>query len=170
MAAAQLAAALTHERTDDRDAVRLLGQAALTAPGWRSTRAAPGEWSPAALGWGPLYEPHRHPAGAELGRRLCLRSGRYLLELSAEGLAPDAAPAILEVISDRPGAPARRVPLAASGDGFAASFEVHREDAAVDLRLRGGGPILLKAVRLKAVRLKAVRLTAVRLGAQPSNS
>ncbi len=90
MAAAQLAAGLTHRRTDDRDAVRLIDRASLAAPGWHVTRAAPGEWSPAALGWGPLYEPHRHPAGAELGRRLRLPPGRYVLELAAEGLAPEA--------------------------------------------------------------------------------
>jgi hypothetical protein len=150
MATAQLAAGLTHGRTDDRDAVRLVGRAALAVPGWHSSRAAPAEWSPAALGWGPLYEPHRHPAGAELGRRLCLPPGRYVLELQAQGLAPETAPAVLAVVPDRPDAPLRIAPLRVVRDGFAASFDVRPTDAAVDLRLRGGGPILLKAVRLSA--------------------
>ncbi len=150
MATAQLAAGLTHGRTDDRDAVRLIGRAALAAPGWYTSSAAPGEWSPAALGWGPLYEPHRHPAGAALGRRLWLPPGRYLLELEAEGLAPGAAPAVLDVTPDRAGAPVRVVPLRAASDGFAASFDVQPAEPAVDLRLRGGGPILLRAIRLRA--------------------
>jgi hypothetical protein len=150
MAAAQIAATLSHARTDDRDAVRLVGQPALAMPGGRVVRSAWGEWTPAALGWGPLYEPHRHPAGAELGRRLPLPPGRYLLELAAESLAPEAAPAIVEVVPDRPGAPARSLPLQAGPGGFRAPFRVQAGDSAVDLRLRGGGPILLRAVRLSA--------------------
>ena len=31
---------------------------------------AAARWGTDALGWGPLYEPHRHPGGAEVGRRL----------------------------------------------------------------------------------------------------
>ena len=43
------------------------------SPAGERRRPAAGEWSVDGLGWGPLYEPHRHPAGAEVGRRL-LRS------------------------------------------------------------------------------------------------
>ena len=84
--AAQAAASVSHQRTDDRDAVRLVGRPAVRVPGW-SVAVAVGRWGPEPLGWGPLYEPHRHPAGAELGRRLALPPGRYRLKLLAQDLA-----------------------------------------------------------------------------------
>lgn len=150
LAAAQGAAALAHARTDDRDAVRLIGRTALAVPGWHVSHVVPAEWTPAALGWGPLFEPHRHPAGAELGRRLPLPPGRYLLELEAESLVPAAAPALLDVLPDRPDAPARSLPLRAAPTGFSVRFEIRAGETAVDLRLRGGGPILLEGLRLRA--------------------
>ena len=127
-------------RTDDRDAVRLVGRAALAVPGWYASSAAPGEWSPAALGWGPLYEPHRHPAGAELGRRLCLPPGRYLLELEAEGLAPGAAPAVLDVVPGPARCPRARRAAASRADGFAASFDVRAGGARGRLATARGRP------------------------------
>jgi hypothetical protein len=149
VAAAQVASGCALRRTDDRDAVRLAGRPALAVPGWRTTSAVTAEWAPTALGWGPLYEPHRHPAGATLGRRLALPPGRYLLELEAERLAPEAAPALLDIVPDRPGAPARQAPLAWSPSGLRARFEIQPGEG-VDLRLRQGGPLLLMAVRLSA--------------------
>ncbi len=154
VAAAQIAATVSRAhadpeaRTDDRDAARLVGHAAFAVPGWQRTRAVVAEWSP--VGWGPLYEPHRHPAGAELGRRLRLPAGRYVLELVGEGLAPGTTPATLRVSEDRPGAPERAFPFTARGAGFAAPFDVRMGEAAVDLRLLGGGPVLVRAVRLRA--------------------
>ncbi len=150
MAAAQVAAGATRQRTDDRDAVRLIGRPALAVPGWRPSPSATAEWSPAALGWGPLYEPHRHPAGAELGRRLRLRPGRYRIELAAEDLAPGSASAVLAILPDRPGASRRETWLRPHEGGFAATFEVGQGEPAVALLLSGGGPLLLRAVRLAA--------------------
>ena len=113
------------------------------------TRAAPGEWSPAALGWGPLYEPHRHPAGAELGRRLRLPPGRYLLELAAEGLAPEAAPAVLDVVPDRPGAPVRVAPLRGRTRRFRGVVRGPADGARGRLAAAGGRPHPLEgAMRL----------------------
>ncbi len=150
MGAAQLAAGWTHARTDDRDAVRLVGRPALAVPGWFVTRAAPGEWSPEVLGWGPLYEPYRHPAGVELGRRLRLSPGRYRLFLRGQDLAPGMPPAVVEVLPDRPGAPGRVTPLRSASGGFETSIVVQATDPAIDVRLRGGGPMLLKGIRLTA--------------------
>jgi hypothetical protein len=53
---AHAAATISHARTDDRDAVRLVGRTAVTVPGWRA-RSSVGQWAPEALGWGPVYEP-----------------------------------------------------------------------------------------------------------------
>ena len=51
-------------RTGGRDAVRVVGRPAVRVPGWALTRAADGVWGHSrTCGWGPLYEPHRHPDG-----------------------------------------------------------------------------------------------------------
>lgn len=146
--AAQVAATVSHETTEDRDAVRLVGRPALAVPGWTVDRASPASWGADVLGWGPLYEPHRHPAGADLGRRLPLPAGRYRLlvrtgDVGSTGEAPG-----LEVVPDQPGAPARRVPLVPRDGGFEAGFEVRPGERAVSLRLHGGGPILVRGLRL----------------------
>ncbi len=148
--AAQVAASSTHARTDDRDAVRLIGRPALAVPGWFLVRSVGAEWTSDCLGWGPLYEPHRHPLGAELGRRLPLGTGGYAVELEAERLSPGSEGAVLELTPDEPGTPAARVsPLRPGPRGLAGSFEVRLGESAVGLRLRGGGPMLLKAVHLR---------------------
>jgi hypothetical protein len=144
--AGEAAAALSRGRTDDRDTVRLVGRPALKVPGWQ-TAAAQGEWRPEALGWGPLYEPHRFPDGAEVGRRLPLPAGRYRLTVVGDVLGM-GAPTVV-VAPDRPLAPprwtvARRVP-----EGWEADFEVRAGDRAVGLSLRGGGAILLRELRLR---------------------
>jgi hypothetical protein len=144
--AGEAAAALSRGRTDDRDTVRLVGRPALKVPGWQ-TAAAQGEWRPEALGWGPLYEPHRFPDGAEVGRRLPLPAGRYRLTVVGDVLGM-GAPTVV-VAPDRPLAPprwtvARRVP-----EGWEADFEVRAGDRAVGLSLRGGGVILLRELRLR---------------------
>ncbi len=150
VASAQLAAGLTHARTGDRDAVRLVGRPALAAAGWSVTSSVVAEWSTSALGWGPLYEPHRYPSGADLGRRLPLAPGRYRLDLDGQSLAAGAASPLLEVAPDRPGAPSRLVSLRAGPNGFWGTLDVRPGDRAVGLRLRGGGPILVRALRLSA--------------------
>jgi hypothetical protein len=144
--AGQAAASLSRSRTDDRDAVRLLGRPAVAVPGFRFTTAVSGEWSPDGLGWGPLYEPHRHPVGAEVGRRLALPAGRYRLSLAADALGP-GDPTIV-VAPDRPGAPARWRSARPVPGGWEADFAVLPGERAVSLSVRGGGPMLLKGLRL----------------------
>jgi hypothetical protein len=146
--AAQSAATVSRARTDDRDAVRLVGSRALGVPGWQVAPAV-GEWSPDALGWGPLYEPHRFPDGAEIGRRLPLRPGRYRLSLIGEALG--GAPPAVAVCPDRPGAPIRLSRTRPVAGGFEAEVEVREGERAVGLWLRGGGAMLLKRLRLSGV-------------------
>ena len=148
MAAAQGAAALTEVRTGDRDAVRLVGRPALAVPRLSFSEAAEARWSPEPAGWGPLYEPHRHPAGAEVGRRLPLAPGRYELRLHADVLSP-AGPPWLETAPEPPGSPVRRQRLASAPGGLGASFEVRPGEKAVTLRLRGGSPLLVEAFFLR---------------------
>jgi hypothetical protein len=146
--AGQAAATVTHARTDDRDAVRLVGRPAVRLPGWSAEARVSASWAPEALGWGPLYEPHRVPDGAELGRRLPLPAGRYRLTLLGEALSPDRAFPPLLIAPDRPGAPDRASAARPTPWGGEADFDVRPGERAVSLRLRGGGPILLKSLRL----------------------
>jgi hypothetical protein len=150
VAAAQIAAMIAEPRTADRDAVRLVGRPALAVPGWTPVASAEGEWGSEPLGWGPLYEPHRHPAGAALGRRLPLPAGAYDLVLEGEVLGPGTSAAWLEVVPDAPGSPGRRVPLVPHPRGLAAAFEVPSGAHAVTLRAGGGAPLLLERIRLRA--------------------
>jgi hypothetical protein len=146
--AGQVAAMATHARTGDRDAVRLVGRPGVRVPGWSAEARVTGEWTPEELGWGPVYEPHRAHDGAEVGRRLPLPAGRYRLSLVGETLAPDGAGPPLVVVPDRPGAAARVCPARPGPSGWEAEFEVRPGERAVSLRLRGGGPILLRGLRL----------------------
>lgn len=152
LVAAAGASALSEGRTGGRDAVRLVGRPALAIPGWRVTFRADGEWGPADLRWGTLYEPHRHPDGAEIGARLDLPPGRYRIDLDVEwpGFAGEVSgpgPPRLEV---RPEGAASgrayefaRVPL-----GLTGVFEVLPSDPAVSVRLRGGSALTLVGIRL----------------------
>jgi hypothetical protein len=146
--AAQAAAAVTHARTDERDAVRLVGRPAVRVPGWSADPHVSGEWTPEALGWGPLYEPQRLPDGAEVGRRLPLPAGRYRLSLLGDALSRERAFPPLVIAPDRPGAPERVSPARPTPSGGEADFDVRPGERAVSLRLRGGGPILLRGLRL----------------------
>jgi hypothetical protein len=146
VATGQAAAALSHQRTDDRDAVRLVGRDVVHVPRLGVGPAA-AAWGTEALGWGPLYEPHRHPEGAELGRRLCLPAGRYRLALSGESLG--GQPPDLEVAPDRPQAPARVSRVRVVPGGLEAEFSVLPGEEASSLRLRGGGPALVRGLVLR---------------------
>lgn len=147
--AAQAAALVSARATPDRDAVRVVGLPAVAVPGWRAAARTVAIWEPRGLDWGPLYEPHRHPGGATVGRRLPLPIGAYRLELGGERLSATGTPWLV-VAPDRPGAPWRRAPFGLRDGSWSASFELRPGDGAVDLRLLGGGPILLKSLRLEA--------------------
>jgi hypothetical protein len=145
VAAAATASVLSEGRTGGRDAVRLVGRCALSIPGWRVTPAADGVWDHRVLGWGTLYEPHRHPDGAEIGARLNLPAGRYRIDVEVELLGSDRPR--LEV---RPEGRASgrayefaRVPLGLSG-----AFEILPSDPPVSLRLRDGSALTLSRIRL----------------------
>jgi hypothetical protein len=144
--AAQVAAGVSRARTDDRDASRLVGREALMLPGWRAGPAV-GEWPLEALGWGPLYEPHRFPDGAEVGRRLPLPAGRYRIGLHGQPLG--ATPPTVMVVPDRPGPPFRLFLTRAAAEGWEADVEVRPGEGAVSLRLRGGGAMLLKGLSVQ---------------------
>jgi hypothetical protein len=145
MAAAQAAAALTDTRTDDRDAVRLVGRPAVGLPELSYARSVEAVWAADSLSWGPAYEPHRHPGGAELGRRLPLPPGRYELRAEAQVLSPEPSLPWLETDPDRPVAP-RSALLALRGppSGVGGTVEVRPGDHGVTLRLREGGPLLVE--------------------------
>jgi hypothetical protein len=135
--------------TDDRDAVRVIDRPALATPGWHLTTMPPARWRVEPLGWGPLYEPHRFPEGAELGRRLPLPSGRYELMLMADrvGGPSDALP-VLETRPEPAGSP-RTYPFNEIGQGWLGTFEVGPDESAATLLLRGGEPMLLKGIELR---------------------
>ncbi|MEE8218810.1 MAG: hypothetical protein V3S03_07560 [Vicinamibacteria bacterium] len=149
IAAAQIAAWTAEPRTRDRDSVRLVGRPALAVPGWTGVGSAEGEWGLSALDWGPLYEPHRHPEGATLGRRLAVPAGTYELRVAGQLLAAGPPWPELEVVPDAPGSPLRRVPLEPHPEGLVATVTVRADERAVTLRMRGGGPILVEGIRLR---------------------
>jgi hypothetical protein len=143
--AAATASSLSESRTGGRDAVRLIGRAAVPIPGWRPTRSADGVWDPSVLRWGTLYEPHRHPDGAEIGARLDLPPGRYRIDLDAEVLGPDRP--LLEV---RPEgiASGRTYEFTRVPQGLSGVFEIQPSDRPVSLRLREGSALTLARIRL----------------------
>ncbi len=143
LAAAGTASSLSHAKSGGRDAVRLVARPTLAVPGWALSRASAARWGPEALEWGPLFEPHRHPEGVAIGERLPLPPGSYRLRLEGEALSPLPN---LEIQPDRPGSPWR---FAERQGGDDWTVEVHETDGPVTLRLRGGGPFLLRAVELR---------------------
>jgi hypothetical protein len=145
--AAALASLVSDGRTRGRDAVRIVGRAALAVPGWSVSRQSNAEWLPTDLAWGPLYEPHRHPDGVELGSRLSLRPGAYRVTLALQDLAPGSAPPSLDLRSEG-GPPARTFGWSRGAGCLQSSFDVTAADRAVTLVLRGGGPFLLERIIL----------------------
>jgi hypothetical protein len=144
LAASAVASSLGTERSGGRDAVRLLERTAVGLPAGPVVRGT-ARWSPAELRWGPLYEPHRHPDGAEIGSRLALPGGDYTLELDVEGVPSRLPPPVLEarsaggvvtgeLLEDPPGT--LRGGFRPAGGG------------PVTILLRGGGPLILKEIRL----------------------
>jgi hypothetical protein len=151
MVAAQTASWRTQGSTGDRDAVRVVGRKAMSLPGWNVVPAAAAEWGCDALGWGPLYEPHRHPDGADLGRRLPLRVGRYVVVIDSADLGGSGAGPKIVMASDRPRAPLRIKPLEPGARGWSATFDVLPGEHAMTLRILGGRPLLIRGLRLEAL-------------------
>jgi hypothetical protein len=144
--AAGIASRLSTAHTEGRDAVRVIGRPALAVPGWRPIGRAPAVWTTAALSWGPLYEPHRAPAGAVIGGRLPLPPGQYAIAIGGE-VVPSALPP--PVLSSGPDTgPVRTDALIATPDGLAGTFAVS-DDQATTLWLRSGGPFIVKDIRLE---------------------
>jgi len=148
LAATGTASLLSTHRTAGRDAVRLIGRTALSVPGWRAA-AFPSAWEPRDLTWGPLYEPHRHPAGAAVGERLALPAGTYGLEVEVDEVAPELSPPILVV---QPGGPraSRVVPMTQRPGARSATFDVRAGESAVTLSLKDGGPFVIRRIGLSA--------------------
>jgi hypothetical protein len=142
-----LAAWLMGARSGPRDAVRLVGRAALELPAGRIQLPAIAAWPASALGWGPAYEPHRHPGGALIGGRLPLAPGLYRLTLEAEVLGPDLPG--LSVRSGGRTAETWDTSLAATPRGLTGAFRVGSDEPAVTLALRRGGPLVIREVRLE---------------------
>jgi hypothetical protein len=147
MAAAGAASQLSPAVTFGRDAARLTGSHALAVPGWRSSTAA--RWGPEALDWGPLYEPHRYPAGATLGARLRLAAGEYVLSIEIDPSLPVQGSPELEVRPEAREAAVRVVELRPSHSGWTAGFDVRSgEQDGLRLALRGGPPFFLRTLVL----------------------
>jgi hypothetical protein len=144
LAAAAIAGRIGSEPSHGRDAVRLIGRTAVVVPAGPLLRGD-SSWPVADVGWGPLYEPHRHPDGAEIGSRLLLPAGEYAIEIAAFRV-PSSLPAPdLEV---RGPAGPLRAPLVEQAGLLSGRF---RQPAAtqVTLVLTGGGPFILKEMRLR---------------------
>ena len=96
------------------------------------------------MGWGPLYEPHRHPGGAAIGSRLSLPAGEYGVEIGGERV-PSGLP--LPALEIRATEGPSHVLLTESGTGLAGAFS-RPARGPVTLALLGGGPFILKEIRL----------------------
>jgi len=144
LAASAVASHLGAVRSRGRDAVRLVERTAVVLPAGPVVRGE-AAWPATELAWGPLYEPHRHPGGAEIGARLVLPEGDYELEIDVERVPSSLPPPVLEV---RSAAPASGGALQGSDGTLRGEFRLARRDTA-SLALRGGGPLILKEIRLR---------------------
>ena len=142
-----VASSLSHVRTGGRDAARLLGSPAVAIPGWRWMASAEACWGPREVAWGNVYEPHRHPSGAEIGSRLALAPGSYLFKLQAR-LLTEHPPALSVRAEGGIGPSAPTMPLDKSN--LSGKFQVEPEARAVSLFLMDGGAVMWDAVCLQA--------------------
>jgi hypothetical protein len=142
LAASGAATGLGEGKSDGREAVRLVGRRAVALPGFTGWARAPGVWGPESLEWGPLYEPHRHPGGVELGSRFALPPARYRLSLRADVLGTQPPPELSVA--------GRAVPFQETSDGWEGRFEVEEGLREETLLLLGGPPFLLKEITLEA--------------------
>ncbi len=117
--------------SEGRDAVRLIGRRAL--PWCESVATA--TWDTRDLRVGRRYE----GAGATLGNRLRLPSGRYRVVLDVAGKGAGTEPLI--ELRTAAGSSQRIV-------GFEAEFYLGQRETETQLRLHGGGPFDLRGVTL----------------------
>lgn len=148
LAAAGSASWLSQARTGGRDAVRLLGRAAIAVPAFRTVAAAPARWSPADAGLLPLYEPHRYPDGAEIGSRLSLPPGSFHLKVDAEALSAVPTAPRLDVLGEGRTPSRRSYSMSREENGVGGVFAVGPGEKAASLRLLGGPPLVLRELRL----------------------
>jgi hypothetical protein len=148
LAAAGGASLLSTHRTAGRDAVRLIGRTAVSVPGWSLLRRAGAAWGPSDLGWGPLYEPHRHPGGAAVGERLSLPAGRYFIRVDGDDVAPEMPAPSLVIRPDGQG-PSRSVPMENAPGARVGGFDARAGEGPVTLLLDDGGPFVVKGVSLE---------------------
>lgn len=144
--ASGVASRFSTAHTEGRDAVRVVGGPALAVPGWRLVSRSPAVWTTAALGWGPVYEPHRVPEGAVIGGRLPLPPGVYAIAIAGEAVPSALPPPVL--LSGPDTGPVRAQPLVLAPHGLAGGFTVATGEATT-LRLQSGGPFIIKEIRLE---------------------
>jgi hypothetical protein len=147
VAATGLASRLSTARTGGRDAVRLVGHRSMAVPGWVFSMSTSGQWTAADLGRSPLYEPHRAPGGAVIGDRLGLPPGPYLLTVEGEAVPSSLPPPLL--LSGGDAAPARADPLDLTPGRLTGAFTAVG-GRGTTLRLDGGGPFIINAIRVEA--------------------
>lgn len=140
-----LASTVSTSRTGGRERVHVLGNRTLELPSLRTQKSASARWDSRALLWGPVFEPHRHPGGAEVGSRLPLKAGRY--EIRFEGAMLGAAPPDLRVESEPAGWGGAGA-LERTAEGLRGCLAVAPGTHAVTLKLIGGSPLILKDVSL----------------------
>ena len=145
LAASAVASHVGTERSRGREAVRLLERTAVALPAGPVVRGE-AAWTAAELGWGPLYEPHRHPDGAEIGSRLALPEGDYTIELDVDRVPSSLAAPVVEVrsVAGVFGGELQEDPAGALRGGFRLA-----DGGPSTLVLRGGGPLILKEIRLR---------------------
>jgi hypothetical protein len=149
LASAAVAQALSDESAGGREAVHAVGRPCLRVPGWRTAGACTAEWGAKELGWGPAYEPHRHPDGAVLGSRLELPPGRFRLRVESRDDPGGSEPPSLEVEAEGGRLPTRRLERVGRGsDGLEGVFDVFPGESRTTLRLRGGSAFVVGSIRL----------------------
>ena len=148
LVAAGVASWVSRTSTAGRDAVRLVGRPALAVPGLSFQAEATGRWSASVLPWGPLYEPHRFPAGAPLAERVALPAGRFRLVLRAAVLDDQAEPPRLRLrgptCAGLAAASFHRV-----AEGWAVDFDLPMAERDLTPMVEGGGAFLLSNLELR---------------------
>jgi hypothetical protein len=147
VASAAVASRLSTAAPTARDAVRVVGRAALELPAGPWTSAYEARWDASRLSWAGVYEPHRHPDGAPLGERLPLPPAEYDLHLDTRAGWPGGAIPTVDVRSRA--ARLATVVLESGEKGLRGRFTVPAGADEISLFLRGGGPLAVERVVLR---------------------